>query len=138
MRSCDSTLPVNLPTNQRSRQGGGSRLAQGVKLGAAQAELAGLTEGQLEFVSTVVKQLKRPGTYTRNPESDLISDCVLQRFGDTLRIHHCFSAEPFTKDRFEYALESACTGCGTKASRAKRGNPGHDMDISGRGCPALC
>lgn len=91
--------------------------------------LAGATPAQLEFVDRILSELQRPATFTRKQDSDLVNDGVLQRFGDTLRIHHCFSAEPFTKDRFEYALESACIACGIKASRASRGNPGHDMNI---------
>lgn len=101
------------------------------KIRALAEALKSLSTGQLEFLATVVRQFKRPATFNRNPQSDIVNDCVLQRFGDTLRIHHCFSVEPFTKDRFEYALESACVACGVPAVRASRGNPGHDMTIHG-------
>ena len=59
----------------------------------------------------------------------LVSDCVLQEFGDTLRIHHCFSNEPFTKDKFEHALVRVFGICGKAAQFARRGNPGHDVTI---------
>lgn len=42
-----------------------------------------------------------------------------------------FSAEPFTKDKFEYALERVCNLCEIPAIRAPRGNPGHDLTIGG-------
>jgi len=61
----------------------------------------------------------------------LVSECVLREFGDTLRIHHCFSAEAFTKDKFEYALERAGNLCRMPAARAARGNRGHDITIRG-------
>jgi type II restriction enzyme len=94
--------------------------------------LAKATPAQLEFVDRILGELQRPATFIRLPQSDIVNDSVLQRFGDTLRIHHCFSAEPFTKDRFEFALEDACNSSGLKATRANRNNPGHDMTIGGQ------
>jgi type II restriction enzyme len=105
-------------------------VAQNPKIQEIQSALPTLSDGQLDFISTVIHELQRKATYTRNPESDVINDCVLPRIGDILRIHHCFSAEPFTKDRFEYALEASCNACGIRASRANRGNPGHDLTIN--------
>ena len=54
---------------------------------------------------------------------------VLQDFGDALRIHHVFSAEALSKDRFEYALERVLLGRNIAARRAPKGNPGHDLTI---------
>jgi len=54
---------------------------------------------------------------------------MLQDFGDALRIHHCFSVEPFRKDRFEYVLQRVATLCGKEAELAPAGNPGYDMII---------
>ena len=99
------------------------------KLKTIAARLSGLSSGQLEFLDRILGQLGKPATFFRNPKSDLVSDCILAAFGDSLRIHHCLSAEPFTKDRFEFALEKACNDCKVKASRAARGNPGHDLTI---------
>ena len=108
----------------------GAGLADENKIKAIVDALPALSAGQLDFFGVILKQLQRHATFTRNPQSDLVNDCVLQRIGDTLRIHHCFSAEPFTKDRFEFALENACNACGIKATRATRGNPGHDLTIN--------
>jgi hypothetical protein len=91
--------------------------------------LRDLTDGQLGWVQTVVEQFHKPATFQHAPDSDLINACVLQDFGDALRIHHCFSREAFTKDKFEYALERVLNLCGIPAALAPRGHPGHDLTI---------
>jgi hypothetical protein len=90
-----------------------------------------LTDGQIGWVQTVVEQFHKPATFNHSPDSDLITACVLQDFGDALRIHHCFSKEAFTKDKFEYALERVLNLCQIHAILARRRNPGHDITISG-------
>ena len=55
---------------------------------------------------------------------------MLETVGDSLRIHHCFSKEPLSKDRFEYAFERASNLCGIDATLAPKGNPGHDITIN--------
>jgi Type II site-specific deoxyribonuclease len=94
------------------------------------AILPRLSTSQLVAIENIILQFMRPFSYTKNPASELISDCVLREFGDALRVHHCFSSEPFTKDKFEYALEKVCNLCGIPAARAPRGNAGHDLTIS--------
>ena len=64
-----------------------------------------LRASQLSWIEAVVNQLGRPSKFERWEGSDVVTPCVLEDFGDALRIHHCFSAEPFSKDKFEYALE---------------------------------
>ncbi len=97
------------------------------RLGAA---LSHLRPSQLGWIEAVVDQLQRPWSFERWGGSDLVTPCVLEDFGDALRIHHCFSAEPFSKDKFEYALERVLTLCGIAAERvASRTNPGHDITI---------
>jgi hypothetical protein len=91
--------------------------------------LKNLTDGQIGWVQIVVEQFNKPASFQRSPNSDLIDECVLQDFGDALRIHHCFSKEAFTKDKFEYALERVLNLCGIPAILASRGNPGHDITI---------
>src|SRR6266699_1923187 len=76
-------------------------------------------------------QFHRPAEFHRLATSDIINDCLLQDFGDALRIHHSFSDEPFTKDKFEYALERVANWCGMSAKLARRGNPGYDIMING-------
>jgi hypothetical protein len=93
--------------------------------------LKNLTDGQIGWLRTVVEQFHKPASFRRSPESDLINECVLQDFGDALRIHHCFSKEAFTKDKFEYALERVLNLCEIPSTLAVRGNPGHDITING-------
>ena len=52
-------------------------------------------------------------------------------FGDALRLHHAFSAEPFTKDKFEFLLWKTFTAGQVDAALAAKGNPGHDISIAG-------
>ena len=90
-----------------------------------------LSANQQEWIELIVKKFQQSANFYRNAESDLITECVLQYFGDNLKIHHSFSNEPFTKDKFEFALERAINQChGSKvAVLATRGNPGHDITI---------
>lgn len=93
--------------------------------------LKDLTDGQVGWVEKVVEQFRKPAKFERLKTSDIVNECVLQDFGDALRIHHCFSNEAFTKDKFEYALERVSNLCGISAKLAPRGNPGHDITING-------
>jgi hypothetical protein len=101
------------------------------RIAALADRLPSLSASQFGAIENIIAQFGRPAQFWRNPKSDLVSDCVLREFGDTLRIHHCFSAEAFTKDKFEFALEKVAIFCGIKAERARRGNPGHDITIMG-------
>jgi len=93
--------------------------------------VAALSDSQFVTIENIIAQFDRPFAFHRNAESDFVSDCLLHEFGDTLRIHHCFSAEPFTKDKFEHALAKLCNLCGMPAALAPRGNRGHDITIDG-------
>ncbi|MBU1910181.1 MAG: hypothetical protein KJ726_09040, partial [Verrucomicrobia bacterium] len=76
-----------------------------------------LTEQQLNLIETVVRQFRRSFIrIERNPASDLVDDRLLCDFCDVLRIHHCFSKEALSKDRFEYALEKTLNLCGKAAT----------------------
>ena len=94
-------------------------------------QLPELTAYQLGVIERIISQLKAEKHFWRNPNSEVITDKVLGSFGDVLRIHHVFSAEALSKDRFEYALEQALRESGISAQRAPRGNPGHDITIEG-------
>ncbi|MEI8207090.1 MAG: hypothetical protein WCG03_09465 [Kiritimatiellales bacterium] len=94
-----------------------------------------LTQPQLEFIESIVDQFRKPFiTIDHHPKSDLVDDHLLRDFGDVLRIHHCFSKEALSKDRFEYAFEKILNQCGRVAELAPKGNPGHDITISGIPC----
>lgn len=92
--------------------------------------LANLTDTQFFWVERTIQQLGIAPTYELL-RTDLLTRCMLNYLGDAIRTHHCFSREPFTKDKFEHALEQAANACGKSAVRASRGNPGHDITIAG-------
>ena len=59
-----------------------------------------------------------------------MSEAVLESLGDALRVHHAFSRQPLTKDRFEFAFERALTLAGISSALVEtRTNRGHDMTI---------
>jgi len=88
-----------------------------------------LSTRQLDWLVGVVEQFAQTSERWRNPESDIVTDGVLASFGDALQIHHCFSTEALSKDRFEYAFARALNENGIPATLASRGNPGHDVTI---------
>jgi Type II site-specific deoxyribonuclease len=95
------------------------------------AILQDLTNDQLDLIERVANQFTQPFILIdRLISSDIINDCLLYTFGDALRIHHCFSKEPLSKDRFEYALERSSNLCRSGAELAPKGNPGHDITIN--------
>jgi type II restriction enzyme len=95
-----------------------------------------LTDQQLRLIEIVVAQFRRPFIkIERNPCSDIGDARFLRDFGDVLRIHHCFSKEALSKDRFEYALEQTLNLYGITAALAvSRTNRGHDITIGNIPC----
>jgi hypothetical protein len=93
--------------------------------------LSKLSESQLAWTEGVLHQFQQKPELWANPDSDLIKPCVLEQFGDALQIHHCFSTEALSKDRFEYAFDRVLNRCGIKSVLASKGNPGHDITIKG-------
>lgn len=56
----------------------------------------------------------------------------MNRLGDAMRIHHAFSRQALSKDRFEYAFERALSLCQIPAELVRsRTNRGHDLTIAG-------
>lgn len=88
-----------------------------------------LTDGQLFWLDNVIKIFERPYDF-KIVQSDLIDEKTLLNFGDALRIHHSFSLEAFSKDKFEYVLETVLNINGTKAKLSSKGKRGHDIVIN--------
>ena len=94
--------------------------------------LPSLSDTQISWIEGVIQIFSCPHKFIRH-DSDLINDAqILNDFGDVLRIHHSFSLEPFTKDKFEYALEKILTYRGIKAKLANKGNRGYDLTINNK------
>src|SRR6476646_5150683 len=95
------------------------------------AAVPNLTDYRLQLIDKIVGVFSLPKEYQRLESSNLITDHVLEDFGDVLRLHHCFSREPFSKDKFEYALERVMKTEGIQANLAPRGQRGYDIIIKG-------
>jgi hypothetical protein len=89
-----------------------------------------LTAAQLFWLEKVINIFHLP-TQHESFDSDLFDSATLDGFGDALRIHHAFSIEPFSKDKFEYVLEQVLKSGGNEANLAPKGNRGHDITIAG-------
>ncbi len=96
-----------------------------------QQAIENLSESQLAWMEGVIHQFQIRPKASAEPKSDLITSCVLEKFGDALQIHHCFSTEALSKDRFEYALNRVLNECGIASTLANKCNPGHDITING-------
>ena len=93
-------------------------------------KIPSLTAGQIYWLDRVIQVFESPHTF-QILDSDLLDQTTLDNFGDALRIHHSFSAEPFSKDKFEYVLEKVLKMSGHDASLAPKGHRGHDITING-------
>lgn len=93
-------------------------------------KIPSLTEGQRYWLRRVIQVFESPHEF-QILQSALFDDRMAQNFGDALRIHHSFSSEPFSKDKFEYVLEKVLNMSGHVAVLASRGNRGYDIMIDG-------
>jgi Type II site-specific deoxyribonuclease len=94
--------------------------------------LPALRKPQLIMLEKIVDVFRGTSHYKIHRDgSDIINAEVLQDFGDCLRIHHCFSREPFTKDKFEYALDLCLRSNGVASKLSPRGHRGYDIEIAG-------
>ena len=95
-----------------------------------------LNDSQIGLVSDVAKQFTTPHKFTAAPfklqgGQDLMTQGIVDDLGDIIRIHHAFSREAFSKDKFEYALERVQKLHKRKADLAPRGNKGYDITVEG-------
>jgi type II restriction enzyme len=90
-----------------------------------------LSDYRLKLIDRIVGVFSLPRDYWKSKTSGLITERVLEDFGDVLRLHHCFSREPFSKDKFEYALESVLKTDDVDVALAPHGQRGYDIRIKG-------
>lgn len=95
------------------------------------AAVKDLRPDQIERVEAFARALKEPPICTFSGSHFATEDFAF-RFGDVLRLHHHFSAEPFTKDKFEHAMVAVLNQTGHRAELARRGNRGHDLTVDGQ------
>jgi type II restriction enzyme len=89
-----------------------------------------LTPGQITWLENTVRVFRFPHNFEIFQDG-LLDSATLENFGDALRIHHSFSVEPFSKDKFEYVLEKVVNFDQHRAQLSSKGNPGHDITIDG-------
>ena len=96
------------------------------------AAIPELSDYRLELIDRVVSVFSQPWEVNRAPDSDIISRGSLVDFGDVLRLHHSFSREPFSKEKFEFALDTVLKTAGCATQLAPRGTRGYDLSIAGQ------
>lgn len=95
-------------------------------------KLRNLTSAQQNLIKSIVYSFEAPHYFNRAPDSDIITESVLESFGDRLMSYHVSSRQALSKDRFEFAFESALNTSGIMAQLAEsRTNRGHDITILG-------
>ena len=90
--------------------------------------IEGFPDNRLHWIESVVDILNCPQRFTFYKQKLMKEDWSLS-FVDALMIHHAFSNEPFTKDKFEHALVNTAKLVGIEADFAPRGNRGYDIII---------
>ena len=89
-----------------------------------------LTPAQQQWVKTAIFAFDTPRVFWRAPDSDIVTQSVLDNLGDRLLSHHANSRQSLSKDRFEFALEAALNVSNISALLAtSRTNRGHDITI---------
>ena len=91
-----------------------------------------LTASQRARLMRMAVAFGRQRNFWRDENSDLVTEEMLNSFGDRLVDHHGGSNQALSKDRFEHALESALNEAGIPAELVRsRTNRGHDISIRG-------
>lgn len=94
--------------------------------------LSRLTPAQQEWIKSAIDMFGAACQFERSHNSDVVTDSVLINLGDRLLSHHAGSRQALSKDRFEFAFESALNASGIAAQLVKsRTNRGHDITIQG-------
>ncbi len=93
------------------------------------AAIPELSDYRLKLVDRIIGVFRTAKNFVRAGDSQLITPQVLEDFGDVLRLHHSFSREPFSKDKFEYALERVLLESNVNAQLAPQGARGYDLGI---------
>jgi len=93
------------------------------------ASLKSLSPSQQRVVFSLIAKMRRPITSTLLAERAPFTAEFVTHFGNVFVAHHAMSAQPFTKDKFEWAMVTALTDCGVEAEHGPRGLPGYDIVV---------
>ena len=91
--------------------------------------LAALSSSQIARIERLIDTFGTPLDFELAEHSDFADEAFAAMFGEALQVHHLNSAEPFTKDKFEYTLVSTLGSLGHSARKLDRGNRGADVVI---------
>lgn len=87
-----------------------------------------LTPAQQQWVKAAIFAFDTPRIFWRAPNSDIVTQSVLDNLGDRLLSHHANSRQSLSKDRFEFALEAALNASKIPAQLVtSRTNRDHDI-----------
>jgi hypothetical protein len=99
---------------------------------ALQRRIAALRPDQQDRLDVIMQALEAITDLDLLPNSDIVSRDWAVQFADVLQLHHSVSAEPFTKDKFEYAVVEMARILRIDATKAPKGNPGWDITFNGQ------
>jgi hypothetical protein len=88
-----------------------------------------MSADQVRVLLPIAQAICGKATVWRNGKSDVASSRFVEALRCILQLHHAQSEEPFTKDKFEYAVRKVFRLCGKQASLAARGNRGQDIIV---------
>jgi type II restriction enzyme len=101
------------------------------EIGEIVEALRRLTPAQQQWVKATILAFGALRQFWRATDSDIVTQAVLDNFGDRLMSHHAGSRQALSKDRFEFALEAVLNDSGIPARLVKsRTNRGHDLTIA--------
>lgn len=106
-----------------------SRATRAERIKKIIAELKDLADYQLHWIEELTSTLKDNHEFKLGDQT-LFNQEWVEIFGDRLLIHHLFSSEPYTKDKFEHGFVNTSLATNSTASFAPRGNPGFDVSFN--------
>lgn len=94
--------------------------------------LASLSPTKFALIERAIEGFTRPIKTTIAPDSAPFDQCFVDAFSDALQTHHAMSNQPFTKDKFEYALIGAFEACKIPAEDSgSKTRQGYDVLVDG-------
>ena len=94
-------------------------------------KLRSLSTTKRHLVSHLVDRLNVDTDSALTTPSEPFDHAFVSRFGEILQTHHALSNQPFTKDKFEWAMVEAFKGMGRKAEHGPPGLAGYDIEVDG-------
>lgn len=94
------------------------------------SQLHALAPDQVHLVAQLVEHLARPVEVEVLDPDGMLGQEFTAAFGAVLQMHHCLSNQPFTKDKFEWAMVDVLTRCGFDAVHGPPGLAGHDIQVA--------